>query len=84
MLNQLSVRLAPYDHALGGLAAANALVVKLLLLERDAARAYAGKLLDLVLARLVSAPHSLDKAVAVIFKHGLYLINRSAAIGFGA
>lgn len=61
-------------------AAAYAFVGDMLLLERDAARADAGDFLNPVLALFVSAPHSLDEAVAVLFKGSGDFVKRCAGI----
>ena len=62
-----SVLLAPVDHVLGGLAAADAHVGELLFLEGDAPGLNAaGLLLDLVLAGAVAALHGFDKAGVVL------------------
>ena len=76
-----SICLAPVNELLRGSAAANALVRELLLIKGDAARADLGQLLDLILALWIAAPHSADKAIAVLAELLLYLVERGAVIG---
>ena len=76
-----SICLAPVNELLRGSAAANALVRELLLIKGDAARADLGQLLDLILARLVAAPHCADEAVAVSRELFNDLIHRLAVVG---
>ena len=53
----------------------------MLLVQRNAAGANAGDFLHLVLARLVAAPHCLDKAVALFFQRLGDLVHGLADIG---
>ena len=74
------VRLAPVNELLCRSAAAYAFVGDALLVHRNASRADAGELLDLVLALLVAAPHSLDEAVTCE-KSLVDLVDGSAGVG---
>ena len=71
-----------YSELLCGLAAADAGVGNDLLLQGQATGANAGGLLDLVLAGLVAAPHSLDEAIAVLLQSGDDLVHGLAGVGF--
>ena len=64
----LLIRLCPKHHVLCLFAAAYASIGYGFLIERDAARADACQLLDLVLALLVTAPHRANEAVALFGK----------------
>ena len=76
-----SICLAPVNHALCRFAAAYTLVGKILLLKGDTSGTYTCNFLYLILTSLVAAPHSLDKAVAVLFKRFGYLVHGHAGIG---
>ena len=71
---------APVDHVLGGLAAADADVVHLLLLQGHAAGGDTGLLLHLQLAVQLAAPHGLGKAALGVHEL-LHLVQGVAHLG---
>ena len=75
------ISISPYNHFPCLFTATYAFIGKFLLLKRDAARADTRKLLYFILTFLFSAPHCLDKAVAVFGKSLFYVVNGGASVG---